>query len=269
MPEIHRTAILEGDVRLADDVEVGPWCVIRGRVRIGAGTRLLASAHLQGPLEIGRRNLVYPFTTLGFAPQHLAWDPEREGAGLAIGDDNVFRESVTISRAASDEEPTRVGSRNYWMANSHAGHDCRIGDGCVFANGTLLGGTVRIDDGVIAGGNVAVHQHCHVGRGALLTGSVGLNKDLPPFFMLTGGNVAGSVNLVGMRRSGMPHAEIDDVRWVYKILYRRGLSLRAATAELEKRADRPRVAEYLEFIAASKRGLCPARGERRRGTGPD
>jgi UDP-N-acetylglucosamine acyltransferase len=191
------------------------------------------------------------------------------GRGSRGGDENTFRESVTISRAASDDVPTRVGNRNYWMANSHAGHDCEIGNGCVIANGTLLGGSVRIGDGVVTGGNVAIHQFCHVGRGALLSGTFGLNKDLPPFFMLTGSNIAGSLNLVGMRRSGMPHDQIDDVRWVYKTLYRRGLSLPRAVEQLEERKARPIVAEYLEFLASSKRGLCAARGDPRRGSGTD
>ena len=265
MPEIHPSAIVDRDVELADDVTIGPHCVIRGRVRIGAGTQLLGHVYLQGPLELGARNRVWPFVTLGFAPQHLGWDPDRPGAGVVIGDDNPFRESVTISRAASDERPTRVGNRNYWMANSHAGHDSEIGNGCVIANGTLLGGVVRLGDGAVTGGNSAVHQHCQVGRGALLAGVVGLSKDLPPFFMLTGTNIAGSVNLIGMRRSGMPRDQIGDVRWVYKTLYRRELSLPRAIAELEQRKERPIVAEYLAFLAGSKRGLCTARGDPRRG----
>jgi UDP-N-acetylglucosamine acyltransferase len=123
-----------------------------------------------------------------------------------------------------------------------------------------------VGDGVVTGGNVAVHQHCRVGRGALISGTMGLNKDLPPFFTLTGGNIAGSLNLVGMRRSGMPGHEIDDVRWVFKILYRKGLSTKRAVEELRTRAERPIVAEYLDFIAATRRGIVPGEGEARRGT---
>jgi len=267
MPEIHATAIVGKEAQLADDVAVGPYCVLRGRVRVGPGTRLLGHVHLEGPLELSARNVVYPFAALGFAPQHLAWDPGRPGAGLVIGSDNTIREGVTISRAASDETPTRVGSHGYWMANSHAGHDCRVGDRCVIANGVLLGGSVELGDGVVIGGNTAIHQGCQIGRGALLTGAVGLNKDLPPFFTLTGHNTAGSVNLVGMRRSAMPRAEIDDVRWAYKVLYRRGLSYRSALEELETRSERPIVAEMLAFLRASKRGLCPSHPDPRRGPG--
>ncbi|MEM7409074.1 MAG: acyl-ACP--UDP-N-acetylglucosamine O-acyltransferase [Myxococcota bacterium] len=268
MPEIHPTAILDGDVELAADVQIGPHCVIRGRVQIGEETRLIGHVYLEGPLVLGAHNLVYPFTTLGFAPQDLSFPPDREGAGLVIGDQNRFRESVTISRATGDA-PTRIGDRNYWMANTHAGHDSEIGNDCVIANGTLLGGWVRVGDNVFAGGNVAVHQRCQLGRGSFLTGSVGLNKDLPPFFMLTGGNVAGSINLIGMRRSGMPSDQIDDVKWVYKKLYRSSLPLRKALDEIEERGDRPLVAEYLTFLRGMTQGLCPHRGEARRGTGLD
>jgi UDP-N-acetylglucosamine acyltransferase len=266
MAEIHPSAILEGDVDLGDDVVVGPHCVLRGRVRIGSGTRLVGHVYLSGPLELGERNQVYPFSTLGMAPQDFKWDPERAGAGLLVGDENVFRESVTIHRATSDDTPTRIGHRNLFMVNTHAGHDAQVGSDCVLANGALLAGAVEVDDGVVMGGNAAVHQFCRVGRGALLSGTMGLSQDLPPFFMLTGGNVAGSINLVGMRRAGMPSREIDDVRWVYKVLYRRGLSPKRAIAELETRQDRPRVAEYLAFIDASRRGIVRGAGSTRRGT---
>ncbi|MGH0033303.1 MAG: acyl-ACP--UDP-N-acetylglucosamine O-acyltransferase [Myxococcota bacterium] len=266
MTEVHPTAIVDREVVLADDVVVGPHCVLSGQMEVGAGSRLLGNVYLQGPLTLGRNNTLYPFVSLGFAPQDFKWDATRPGAGLEIGDGNVFRESVTLHRATSDTQPTRVGDRNYWMVNSHAGHDCQVGNRCVFANGTLLGGSVRVDDDVITGGNTAVHQFCRIGRGALISGSFGLNKDLPPFFMLTGGNVAGSFNVVGMRRSGMPGDQIDDVKWVYKTLYRRGLTFKQAVDEIRGRADRSIVAEYLAFFEESERGIVPGKGDPRRGT---
>ncbi len=266
MAEIHPSAIVEGEVDLADDVVIGPQCVIRGPVRVGVGTRLVGHAYLEGPLELGERNRVYPFTTLGMAPQDYKWDPDRAGAGLVVGDENIFRESVTIHRATSDETPTRIGHRNMFMVNTHAGHDAVVGSDCVFANGVLLAGEVEVGDAVVVGGNAAIHQLCRVGRGSLISGTMGLNKDLPPFFMLTGGNIAGSINVVGMRRAGMPSNDIDDVRWAFKVLYRRGLRPKQAVAELETRGDRPRIAELLAFIGASKRGLVPGVGQARRGT---
>ncbi len=266
MPEIHSTAIVDPEVELADDVVVGPHCVLTGPLKVGAGTRLLGNVYLTGPLRLGRDNLVYPFAALGFAPQDLKWDPAKPGAGVQIGDGNVFRESATVHRATSDDTPTRIGDRNYWMVNSHAGHDSLVGSDCVFANGALLGGAVRVDDGFVVGGNTAIQQYCRVGRGALLSGTTGLNKDLPPFFMLTGGNVAGSMNVVGMRRAGMPGEEIDDVKWVFKTLYRRKLSFKQAIDRMRSRAERPIVAEYLEFFGSSERGIVSGRGDPRRGT---
>jgi UDP-N-acetylglucosamine acyltransferase len=265
MAIIHPSAILEGDVDLADDVEVGPYCLLKGPIQVGARTRLLGHGVLEGPLRMGERNTIYPHVALGMAPQDLKWDPDRAGAGVVIGDGNTFREGVTIHRATNDERATTVGSETYWMANSHAGHDSVIADGCIFANGTLLGGAVRVDERVVTGGNTAIHQFCRIGRGAMLSGGVGMGKDLPPFFMLTGINTVGSLNVVGMRRWGLSHEEKADVRWVFKTLYRRGLSLQSALDALHERADRPLVAEYIAFAADSKRGICSGRSDPRRG----
>jgi len=263
---IHATAIVEGDVRLADDVTIGPHCVLTGPITIGVGTRLRGHAYLNGPLTIGQRNVIYPHVTLGFAPQDLKWDADVSGAGLVIGDGNTFREGVSIHRASSHETPTTIGDNNYWMANSHAGHDCTVANNCVFANGTLLAGFVRVDDKVITGGNSTVHQFCRVGRGAFLSGVVGMTLDLPPWFMLTGINVAGSINLKGMRRAGMSAEDINAVRWVYTTLYRRGMPPKKAVEMLRDRIDRPIVREYIQFIEGSKRGICLAKGKPARNT---
>lgn len=250
-------------MQLADDVGVGPYCILDGTmgpIRVGAGTRLMANVHITGPMELGKRNTVYPFVCLGFAPQDLKWDPARAGAGVRIGDGNTFREHVTIHRATSDDSPTVIGDNNYFMACSHVGHDCVIASNCIFANSTLLGGFVRIDERVITGGNATVHQFCRVGRGAMLSGSAGMSQDLPPFFMLTALNLAGSINVVGLRRMEVFPRKIDTVRWVYKTLYRRGLSTQSALAALQERYEReklPIIEEYIEFIGTSRRGICP------------
>lgn len=263
MPSIHPTASIEGDVQLADDVEVGPGCVLRATaarpVVIGAGSRLLGQCWIEGPLQLGARNTVYPSATLGMAPQDLKFESETPGAGLRIGDGNVFREGVTIHRATSQQTPTIIGNRNYFMAGSHAGHDVTVGNDCILTNGVRLGGHVRMDDRVVAGGGCMIHQFCRVGRGAMLSGGVGASRDIPPFFTLTGINIIGSVNLVGLRRSGADPATIDAVRWVYRTLYRRGTTPRSAMAILRGRLDQPIVREYVEFIESSRRGICPAR----------
>ncbi len=266
MPRVHPTAVVEGEVRLADDVEVGPFCVLRGPVTLGAGTRLLSQVHLQGPLEIGAGNLLYPSVCLGFAPQSVGIDPAKPGRGLVVGDRNVFREGTTIHRAMTDRGPTRVGSDGFFMANAHVGHDAWVGNHVILANGALIGGHVRVEDRVFVGGNAAVHQFCRIGRGAMLSGAMAMSLDLPPFFMLTGINTAGSINLVGMRRSGMPRSDIDDVRWAYRAMYggEHRKTPRQMRAALGERADRPRVAEILAFLEASERGILSNRPDPRR-----
>jgi UDP-N-acetylglucosamine acyltransferase len=174
MPTVHPTSLLDGAVELGEDVTIGPSCVLTGPIRIGRGTRLIGHAYLQGPLELGADNVVYPFVCLGFAPQHLRFDPRTPGQGLTVGDGNTFREHVTIHRAFAEEHPTTIGNRNYFMGGTHAGHDCRVGDECVLVNGALLGGHVTLQDAVTVGGGTVVHQFVRIGRGAMLSGSMGL-----------------------------------------------------------------------------------------------
>jgi UDP-N-acetylglucosamine acyltransferase len=267
MADVHPTAIILGDADLAGDASVGPGCVIDGTlgaVTVGPGTRLLGHAYLYGPMTIGRDNTVYPFACLGFAPQSLGYDPAQPGQGLAIGDHNIFREGTTLHRAMTDEGPTTIGHHNYFMCNTHAGHDVRIADHCILANGVLLGGHVFVDERVTIGGNTTIHQFCRIGRGAMLSGSIAATYDLAPFFMLTGINVVGSLNVIGMRRLGLPREQIEDIRWVYKTLYRRGLPVSTALEAMRERADRPIVAEYIAFIEATRRGLCTSRGASKR-----
>jgi UDP-N-acetylglucosamine acyltransferase len=270
MAKVHPTAILEGEIDLAGDVVIGPHCVLSApagtRIAIAAGTQLIGNAYLTGPLTIGERNMIYPFVSLGFPPQDLKWDPAVPGAGLVIGRGNTFRESVSIHRATSHEKPTVIGDGNYWMACSHAGHDCVVGSNCIFANSTLLGGFVRIDDKVITGGNSGMHQFCRVGRGAMLSGEVAATKDVPPFFMLTGFNLVGSINLIGLRRAGTPRESIDMVRWVFRTLYRSGKSPQQSLETLRTRGDHPIVREYIEFVEGSSRGIVSGRGKASRGT---
>ncbi len=264
MPTVHPSAVVEGEVELADDVVVGPCCVINGPVRIGAGTRLVAAVHLQGPLTLGEANLVYPHACLGFAPQSVTYAPDHPGQGLVIGDHNTFREGVTVHRAMTETGPTRIGSHNFLMALSHVGHDCRVGDRCVFANGANLGGHVEVADGVNLGGLANVHQWVRLGRGCMISGSGGSTQDVIPFGLVTSINLCANVNTVAMRRGGMTSAEIDVVRWAHTTICRRGLTVASALKALAERADIPLVAEYIDFVEKSSRGVCTGLARRRR-----
>ena len=262
MPRIHPSACIDGDVTLADDVLVGPGCVITGRpgpVRIGAGTVLRAQVHIEGPCTIGERNTFYPCTSAGFPPQDVSFDPALPGPGLVIGDDNIFREGFTAHRGKT-QLPTRIGNGNYWMANSHVGHDAVVGNRCIIANGAMLGGHVEMADRVVVGGNATIHQFVRVGEGALISGLTGMSKDLCPWFTLTAINVAGSINVIGLRRAGASPQRIDAVRWVYRTICRTGLTIPRAIERLRERESDPIVAEYIAFATRSQRGVLTARG---------
>lgn len=262
VPTIHPTAIIEGDVTLGEGVVVGPWCLLRGTLGplvVGANTILRANVHLEGPLTIGQGNDFSPFCSIGCAPQDIGTPQSMAGAGVVIGDSNIFRESVTIARPKWDK-PGRIGNSNYWMANSHAGHDCIIGNNCVFGNGSLLAGHVEVADRVITGGGSAVHQFVRVGRGAFISGLSGSVHDVCPYFVITGISYAGSFNLIGLRRSGASHETIDTVRWVFRTVCRSKLLPKRSLEVLRSRAGEPIVDEYIQFIESSKRGIAHAHG---------
>ncbi len=267
MADVHPSVIVHGEVCKADDVAIGPGCVIDatgGPVILGPQTRLIGSVYLQGPVTIGTGNTLYPFVCIGFAPQSVGYDPARAGPGVTIGDHNVFREGTTVHRAMTDDGPTTIGDHNYLMTNAHVGHDSRVGDHCIFASGVLLGGHVIIDDRANIGGNTAVHQFCRVGRGTMLSGAICTTLDVPPFVTLTAINVAGAVNQVGMRRMGLSRDEIEDIRWAFKIIFRRQLPPSAALEVLRERAERPMVAEFISFLESSRRGICRGKVQTKR-----
>src|SRR5262249_29912929 len=176
---IHPTAAISPEAELAEDVVVGPFVVIEGRVRIGSGCVLRPYAHLVGPMTIGLNNQVFSGAVLGERPQHMKYTGE--ATWVEIGDGNTFREHVTVHRGTTAAWATRIGNGNFFMAGSHVAHDCVIGNHCILVNGALLGGHCVLEDSVCLSGNTAVHQHVRVGRLALLRGLSATTKDVPPF----------------------------------------------------------------------------------------
>jgi UDP-N-acetylglucosamine acyltransferase len=256
---IHPSAVISDEAELADDVEVGPYVVLEGRVRIGRGCVLKPMAHLVGPLTMGQGNQVFTGAVLGEAPQHLHY--AGEPTSLEIGDCNTFREHVTVSRGTAASGKTRIGSHNYFMASSHVGHDCVVGDRCILANSALLGGHCEIGDRVFLSGNAAVHQFCRVGRLAMLGGCSVTTRDIPPFIMQQYIDNVVAVNVVGMRRAGMGTEEINAVRQAFRILFHEGLPFNAALDQIEPALGHISVvAEMIAFIRSTKRGISPMRG---------
>ena len=257
---IHATAIVDSAANLADDVVVGPYAIIEGPVTLGPGCVVRPHAHLIGPLTLGRNNHIGTGAVFGDRAQHLRYDGP--SMGVTIGDDNVFREHVTV-HAATQQAGTRIGHRNYFMANSHVAHDCLVANQCIFANGALLAGHVHVEDSVFISGNCAIHQFSHVGRLAMMSGGATASKDIPPFMVHEGRNRIVGVNVVGMRRAGMPAEQVDAVREAFRVLYMQRKVLTASLEALERRLGHfEAINELITFVRGSKRGITLASGYR-------
>ncbi len=253
---IDPRAIVDPSARLAEDVVVGPFAIIGADVEIGPGTHVGAHAVIHGPTRVGAGNRIHPFASLGDAPQDLSYagEPTR----LEIGDRNVIREYVTINRGTpKDRALTTVGSGNLLMAYCHIAHDCVIGDRTVFANGASLGGHVHIGDHAILGGFAMIHQFCRVGAHAFCAMGSAVSKDVLPFVLVSGHPAhPHGINARGLaRREGFDAERIQRIRRHYKLLYRAGLKLEEAVAQLEAEADDPDAAAIAAFIRDSRRSI--------------
>jgi UDP-N-acetylglucosamine acyltransferase len=259
MPTIHPTASVSRDAELAPDAQIGPMCVIEGPVRLGAGVRLVGSVYLQGPLTIGDGTIVYPFACLGFPGQDVKFKPGDRTAGVVVGRDCIIREHSTIHAATNDHTPTTVGDRLFLMANAHIGHDCRVGHNVIMVNNSALGGHAQVGDGATLSAAALVHQFNRVGRLAFVSGASILSDEGPPFCIAWGRNLLIGINLVGLRRSGMPREHITQVRRAYREALRSGVSKAESIAILRQiGSECPPVAEMAEFLATSRRAVAKA-----------
>ncbi len=261
MPTVHPSAVLSGDCDLADSVEIGPGCVLAGPVRLAEGVRLLANVHLRGPVTIGPRTILYPFACLGFEPQDYKFKPGAPTAGVVVGADCLIREHATVHAASNETAPTTIGDRVFMMVASHVGHDARVGNGVVMVNYAGVSGHADIADNATLSGHVGIHQFVRVGRLAFISGGVAVSKDVPPFCMAPERNRIGGLNLVGMRRAGIPRHEITEVRRAFRDVFRAPVPHDEALDILRERAtSSPAVAELADFVAGTKRGICPGMG---------
>jgi len=253
---IHPTAQVAPGVELGDGVEVGAYAVIGPDVQGGASTRIGPHAVIQGPTRIGADNAIFPFASVGSAPQDKKY--RGEPTRLEIGDRNVIRECVTLNRGTTkDQGVTRIGSDNLFMAYAHVAHDCQVGNQCVLANNATLGGHVHLGDWVIMGGLSAVHQFCKVGAHAFIANNAAVTRDVPPYVMTVGQPAAAhSVNAEGLKRRGFTPEQIRNIRNAFRLLYRSGLKLADATAQLEALArEQPELGLIVEFLPTSTRSI--------------
>jgi len=254
---IHPTAIIDPAARLAEDVSVGPWTLIGADVEIGPGCRIDTHVVIKGPTRIGRNNHIYSFASIGDDPQDKKYDQDVESV-LEIGDDNTIREYCTINRGtALGGGMTRVGSDNWIMAYAHIAHDCQVGDHTIFANNASLAGHTVIEDHVILGGFTGVHQFCRLGAHSFSAASTLVLKDVPPFIMVSGNPAkAHGLNREGLKRRGFSREELNALRQAYRIIYRQGLTLEQATAELLAQAgDCAPVGRMAAVLAQPGRGI--------------
>ena len=253
---IHPTAIVEAGAQVDPSCEVGPYAVVGANVKLGAGSIVGAHAVLSGHTTLGRENRIFPFAALGGVPQDLKY--RGEPTRLEIGDRNTFREYTTINLGTvGGGGVTVIGSGGLFMANSHVGHDCRIGDGAIIANSVALAGHVTIEDHVHLSGLAAVHQFVRIGRLSFVSGLTGVTMDVAPYTTVAGPRAElGGLNTVGMQRAGFGEEQLGRVKQAYKIVFRSGLGLAEAIAQLEKELGaHPEIAHLVTFLKGTQRGV--------------
>ncbi|MDP8236458.1 MAG: acyl-ACP--UDP-N-acetylglucosamine O-acyltransferase [Candidatus Erginobacter occultus] len=250
---IHPTAVVDPAAEIDSAAEIGPGAIIEGKVKIAAGTRVMAHAYITSNTTIGPGNVIHPFAVLGHAPQDLGYRGEE--SYLRIGKGNTFREGCSVHRGSQEGSATVVGDNNFLMGYCHVGHDCVIGNEVVIANGVLLAGHVHVEDKSFISGNAVVHQFVDIGSLTMIGGAAKVTKGVPPYLMLVERGAVVGLNVVGLRRAGFSPEDRQRIKEAYKLLYHSGLNVTQALAEIEKRDLGLKVEAMVEFIRRSRRGI--------------
>ena len=261
---IHPTATVHPKAQLDPTVEIGPYAVIDEHVSLGAGCVVGPHVHLTGHTMIGSHNRFHSGAVIGDAPQDLRY--RDEPTRLRIGDHNTFREHVTVNRSNKLEEDTVIGSHNLLMGCCHVGHNVVLGNHIAIGNGALLAGHVTVGDRAFFSGGSLLHQFTRVGTLALMQGGARIGQDLPPFCITAGENTLCGLNTVGLRRNGFSSEQRLELKRLYRALFLSNLNFSAALALARAEFKSPAALVLLDFVAASKRGVC--RHSRRREEDP-
>jgi len=255
MTTIHPTAVIHPGAKIGEGCQIGPYCVIGEHVTLGADCKLHSHVVIDGHTTLGSGNVIYPFASIGLQTQDLKW--KGGTTWTRIGNNNTFREYVTIHSATSDGDATVVGSDNNILAYCHIAHDCQLGNHIIMSNVGTLAGHVKVEDHAIVGGLAAVHQFCRIGTMAIIGGCSKVVQDVPPY-MLADGNPAETrtVNKVGLERNGVSEEAQAALKQAYKIIFRDGLTISNALVRIEAELPKlPEVLHLLEFARTSERGL--------------
>lgn len=251
---IHPTAIIHPKAQLDPGVEVAPYAVIDEHVSLGAGCVVGPHVHLTGHTVIGSHNRFHSGAVIGDAPQDLRY--RGEPTRLRIGDHNTFREHVTVNRSNTLAEETIIGSHNLLMGCSHIGHNVVLGDHIIIGNGALLAGHVTVADRAFLSGGALVHQFTRIGTLALMQGGARIGQDLPPFCITAGENMLCGLNTIGLRRNGFTGEQRIELKRLYRALFRSETNFSATLALARAEFKRSEAIILLDFLAASKRGVC-------------
>ncbi|MGD9128862.1 MAG: acyl-ACP--UDP-N-acetylglucosamine O-acyltransferase [Planctomycetia bacterium] len=256
---IHPSAIVSPDAQIGENVTIGPFAVVEPDVIIGDGCSLGIHSIVKTGTTLGKNNRVEDSAILGGMPQHT--NPPEKVGGVVIGDNNVFRENVTVHRSLYKDANTIVGDNNFMMVNAHVAHDCIVGNNIILVNNTMLGGHVTVEDRAFLSGGTAVHQFCRVGAFAMIGGQAHLTREVPPFVMVDGlSSLVVGLNKVGLRRAGLTPEEIGELKQVYRVLYRSRGPWEEILERLDKEFPAGMAHRVYEFCCEVKRGIV---GERR------
>lgn len=260
--KIHPTAIVSEKSRIGAGVEIGPYAIVEEDTTIGEGTRILSRAFIGRWTTLGKNNAVHMGAVLGHQPQHESFSPSTKSF-LRIGDDNIFREYVTVHRAAKENGETLIGDHNFLMAFSHVGHDSVVHDHVTIGNMSLIAGHVELQDHCVISGGCAIHQFVRIGSYAMIGGNATVTKDVPPYMLVDdSGDKIGSINVIGLRRNGFSEEAKRDIKNAYKSLFLSGLNTSNAIRKIRENSSTKEATFLLDFITKSKRGILPHRKQK-------
>ena len=256
--KIHPQALVSPLANIADNVEIGAFCIVEQGATIGKGSVLANHVVVKSGTTLGERNHVFEGTVLGGLPQHVHL-PEHPGS-LVIGHDNIIRENATVHLSLDKDGTTLIGDKCLLMVGTHIAHDCTVGDGVILTNNVLLAGHVEVAERAYLGGASAVHQFCRIGRLAMIGGMARVKKDVPPFVLVDDAtSLIVGLNKIGLRRGGFASEEIEQLKDAYRLIYRRGLTWNEILDALKHEFPEGRAAEFHEFFCGGTRGFVPER----------
>ncbi|MEN8772362.1 MAG: acyl-ACP--UDP-N-acetylglucosamine O-acyltransferase [Akkermansiaceae bacterium] len=255
MSKIHPQALVSPTALVAKDVEIGPFSIIEDDVVIGAGCKIASHAKICSGVTMGKNNILDHGVVIGGNPQDLSFAPTTK-SGVLIGDENTFREYVTINRSSKTGGNTIIGDRNFFMAVSHLAHDVTVGNDNVLANNVMIAGHVCVGNKIFFGGGTGIHQFIRVGDFAMTQGNCGMTRDIPPFCVVHKINQLSGLNVIGLRRSGFTREELKEIKLAYSLLLNSKFTREEALVEADRADFGPMASKLVEAVRSpSSKGI--------------